>query len=306
MSAPLVTVFTPTFNRAGKLHRVFHSLQKQTLRDFEWLIIDDGSTDDTRQVVEDFRLQHPGFPIHYYFQQNSGKHIAHNKALLLAKGEWFHIADSDDELEPATLEILLHTWDGIPAGERHLFGGVAACCKDQFGKRISDPVPGAVFDGGFRELFYKYSFRKEVFMINRTSIMRKYPFPVGIVQQLFPEGIIWRRMTDKYKLRFINDELRIYYVQEAGALTTQKRSPARRALPNCLESSSVLNEDLRFFKYAPAYFFKMALVYHSFLPYLDKSEADWVSLRPTARRFAWPMLLPGRILKMIMDARYKK
>ena len=86
MSPPLFTVFTPTFNRAHTLGRVYESLSSQTLRDFEWLIIDDGSTDGTDALVERFR-QAASFPIRYEYQSNQGKNAAFNREVGLAQGE---------------------------------------------------------------------------------------------------------------------------------------------------------------------------------------------------------------------------
>ena len=83
-----VTVFTPAYNRASTLERLYVSLTKQTCFDFEWIIVDDGSTDNTSSIVNSF-LQEDRFNVSYYFQNNSGKHIAHNKAVELAKGEYF-------------------------------------------------------------------------------------------------------------------------------------------------------------------------------------------------------------------------
>ena len=304
---PLISVFTPTYNRANKIHRVYTSLLNQTLKDFEWIIVDDGSKDNTKAVVEEFIRQQPGFPIHYFYQANAGKHVAINHGLSMATCEWFHIADSDDELVPETLEVFMKTWNDIPVEKRINYCGVAACCRDQFGKRISDQVPGGVFDGGFRELFYKYKFRKEVFMINKTAMMREFPFPEHIRNVLVPEALTWRRMTDKYKLRFINDEMRIYYVDEPNSLTSIKqRSPRSKALSSCLESGDVLNFDLRYFIFSPLYFFRMALVYHSFWPFLNNQERKWVFLKPFAKTFAFPFIFAGWAYSRIMMSRFQK
>jgi glycosyltransferase involved in cell wall biosynthesis len=305
MSAPLISVFTPAYNRADKIHRVFNSLVNQTFSDFEWIIVDDGSTDNTRSVIDQFIQKSPSFAIRYTYQENGGKHIAINKGLQLAKGEWFHIADSDDELEPQTLEVFMRTWDDIPEEKREKFCGVAACCKDQFGNRISDWVPGGSYDGNFRDLFYKHKFRKEVFMINKTEILRNYPFPEYIRNCYYPEAIVWRKMTDKYMLRFINDEMRIYHVNEANSLMSAVKSPRSKALSNCLETSDVLNSDLVYFRYAPVYFIKMAVVYCTFLPYLDAIQREWVNLRSAARRFASLFSIFGKMYRRNLEIKYK-
>ncbi len=96
---PLFTIFTPTYNRAHTLHRVFDSLRAQTLRDFEWLLIDDGSIDGTEGLVAGW-AQSADFPVRYLRQDHAGKHIARNRALGEARGHFFACLDSDDAFGP--------------------------------------------------------------------------------------------------------------------------------------------------------------------------------------------------------------
>ena len=98
-----ITVFTPTYNRANYLGRLYQSLLGQTDQDFEWLIVDDGSNDGTKDLVEQFQREKQ-LKIDYYFQENKGKHIAVNRALDLAKGKWFVTIDSDDYIAPECIE----------------------------------------------------------------------------------------------------------------------------------------------------------------------------------------------------------
>ena len=95
----LITVFTPTYNRAKLLPRLYKSLQEQTNKDFEWVIVDDGSTDNTKEVIDNIITQQENdFPIRYFYKENGGKHTAINQGAKEAKGELFFIADSDDVL----------------------------------------------------------------------------------------------------------------------------------------------------------------------------------------------------------------
>src|ERR1700736_1708087 len=95
--APFFTVFTPTYNRAHTLHRVFNSLKAQSFRDFEWVLVDDGSTDNTEELAE-LWIKTADFPIRYFWQKNSGKHIAYNFGIREARGQMFAVLDSDDAL----------------------------------------------------------------------------------------------------------------------------------------------------------------------------------------------------------------
>lgn len=119
------TIFTPTYNRASTLHRVYESLVCQTFQDFEWLIVDDGSTDNTKEVVEEWQNS-ASFPIRYYWQNNQGKHIAFNFGVQEARGELFLTLDSDDACKPFALDRLKYHWDRIPICERDRFSAVTA------------------------------------------------------------------------------------------------------------------------------------------------------------------------------------
>lgn len=114
---PLFTVFTATYNRGDLLHRVYEALLVQTNQNFEWLIIDDGSTDSTANSIDamkrDGRLQ-----IRYFYKENGGVHTAHNMAIRLARGRFFLRLDSDDACSPDAIETLLKAWSTIGEEER--------------------------------------------------------------------------------------------------------------------------------------------------------------------------------------------
>lgn len=99
----MLTIFTPTFNRAHTLPRLYESLLNQTDYNFEWLIVDDGSSDDTSNLIETFKDEK--FPIRYIYQNNGGKHIASNVGLKAAKGDIFVVLDSDDWFYPNAVQV---------------------------------------------------------------------------------------------------------------------------------------------------------------------------------------------------------
>src|SRR4030095_1387671 len=145
MSAPRITVFTPMFNRFELLKRTYRSICAQTFRDFEWLIIDDGSTDDTTDIIRTWQRASL-FPIRFIRQRHQGKHIAHNNAIAHAKGELFAVLDSDDTLVPNALERLLFHWDAIPVSHHHQYSGVTCLCMDEDSRVIGRPFPFLVLD----------------------------------------------------------------------------------------------------------------------------------------------------------------
>lgn len=218
-----VVVFTPTYNRADVLHRVYDSLVAQTFRDFLWIIVDDGSTDDTKTVVDAFQAENK-MEIHYYWQENQGKHMAINFAVSVTDSELFVIADSDDAFVPEALEKLVNTWDSIPETEKPQFKGVICRCFDsQTGLPIGI-FPEKVFDSNDVDALFRYKLTFEKWMLLRTDVLREFPFPgAGMGLKFFPETVIWQQMGRKYKTRYIEDSLREYFRDQDNALTHNKR-----------------------------------------------------------------------------------
>src|SRR5690554_5503093 len=124
----LFTVLTPTYNRAHTLERVYSSLEEQSFQDFEWVIVDDGSTDDTRERVREWQQQ-ARFPIHYFWQENQHKKTAFNKGVREAHGELIVALDSDDSLDMNALDTMAQVWNDIPPPERSKFVAITGLCE---------------------------------------------------------------------------------------------------------------------------------------------------------------------------------
>lgn len=210
------TVFTPTYNRAHTLPKVYASLQQQSCRDFEWLVVDDGSTDNTKALVERWASE-ASFPIRYIYQTNGHKKKAINTGVRHAQGALFLILDSDDEIVPHALQILLDAWLAIPADERTQYAGVTGLCIDQHGQMVGSKFPQDVMDSDAINIRYNYTVTGEKWGFNTTQVMREFPFPEEI-PGLVSEALIWNRIARRYKMRFINQVLRIYH-DEADSLT---------------------------------------------------------------------------------------
>jgi glycosyltransferase involved in cell wall biosynthesis len=260
-AAPLFTVFTATYNRAHTIHRVYDCLCKQTLPDFEWLVIDDGSIDRTAELICAW-VRVANFPIRYFKQVHSGKHIAHNRALREARGRFFAYLDSDDALLPNALEKLIRGWSTIPENEQHAFYSVGALCCDQSGKIIGDSFATDPFDADFRELRYIHRIRGEKWIVGLTDVMRCYPFPEVFGIQFIPEGMVWSNIAKSFKTRWSNEVLRIYYVDdlETGATLSKRASFGDHALGRWHYYVWLLNNDLEYFFHSPVPFLKAAVM----------------------------------------------
>jgi len=176
---PFFTVFAPTYNRAHLLSRVYQSLCEQTDKDFEWIVIDDGSTDETRELVLKFIKEAP-FLVRYFYQPNSGKHVAINRGVTMAEGFLFVILDSDDWLAPRALELIRRTWNSLLPDERESFAGVAGLYAYPSGKIVGTPFPKDVLDSNAVEIRTKYRVRGDKFGANRVDVLKMHPFPENL------------------------------------------------------------------------------------------------------------------------------
>lgn len=208
-----LTVFTPTYNRAYLLDRLYHSLQRQSFRDFEWLIVDDGSTDSTEALVNGWLGENNAFPIRYYKQANGGKCRAINRGLELAAGELFLVADSDDFLTDDALEKIDRWEKALPKGERYC--GVSGNLGISAEKTTNTLFPNGFYDGSLLDR-YKNVDGERAFAFY-TEIHRRYNYPVFKGETFMTEAVAYNRMAhDGYKMRFFNDIICVYEYQKDG------------------------------------------------------------------------------------------
>lgn len=216
----MITVFTPTYNRAYILNDLYQSLLRQTFSNFEWLIIDDGSIDNTEKLVTKWIEEEHNFLIKYYKVENGGKCRAINKALDLAKGELFFTVDSDDYLTDDAIEKITKWFKNIdPNGK---IKGVAA--NKGYTK---DKTNNNIFNYNYldKSLLDIYSYRengRQVFdgeraFIFYTDFHKKYKYPEFENENFMTEAVVWNRMAiDGYLMRFYNDIIWIFEYKEDG------------------------------------------------------------------------------------------
>ncbi len=283
------TVFTPTYNRAHTLDRVYESLRRQTFRDFEWLVVDDGSTDYTERLVEGWQDE-TDVPVRYVYQENQGKHVATNEGVRRARGRFFLTLDSDDRCVPTALERFYEHWAAIPDAQKPEFSAVTCLCKDEDGYIVGDPFPEDVFDATPQEMRYRYGVAGEKWGFQRTDVMRDHPFPKPEGTHV-PENVVWNAIGRRYKTRFVNEALRIYHVNEdEDSLSDAARGTAEA---HALSHRVTLNEDIRWLPYAPLEFLRSAVHFARF-SFHDRRSLDeqWHQLSNPAARALWVVGLP--------------
>ena len=204
-----ISVFTPTYNRKDKLIVLFESLKSQTYKNFEWIIVDDGSIDDTESVVSNIIQEFNDFNIIYKKQKNSGKHVAINTGVDLATGDLFFIVDSDDVLPQNSLETIIETVEMLNPNVK--YAGIAGL------KGFSDTeIVGKTFAEEYiectsldREKYNITGDKAEVFF---TEVLRKYKFPSFENENFITETVVWYEIAnDGYKFRWFN---KIIYICE--------------------------------------------------------------------------------------------
>ena len=208
-----VTVFTPTYNRAYILGDLYHSLQRQTCMDFEWLIVDDGSADDTKALVASWQGEENSFPIRYVCQENGGKCRAINRGLKEANGRLFFTVDSDDYLTDDAIEKVIR-WDGELPADGH-FCGYAGNMGTALGVTTNRLFPGDYLDGTALDRYDRVDGERA--FVFYTEIHRKYLYPEFPGEKFLTEAVTWDLMAhDGYKMRFYNDIIRIWEYKDDG------------------------------------------------------------------------------------------
>lgn len=215
-----LTIITPTYNRADHLQSLYKSLRSQTNMNFKWLVVDDGSTDDTEQVIQEF-IADEQINIQYVKRENGGKHRALNTGIAAIETELTFIVDSDDHLPEDAVEIILMYHDKY-RNTPELCGYSFLRCdedgsvntayfkKDEEISSYRDVRINGNIGGDKAEVFY-------------TKILKQFPFPEYNGEKFLPEDLVWMQMSGPYRMVHIN---RCIYIGEYldGGLTRSGRS----------------------------------------------------------------------------------
>lgn len=236
--ANLITVFTPTYNREAFLYKIFESLSQQTFKDFEWIVVDDGSTDNTKDIMDKIIAGCDTFPIRYIYKENGGKHTAINVGLKKAKGELFLILDSDDSLPKYSLEIIAK--QNETCSSKKDCAGVCGLMAHHNGERIGGGFPVEELYESSLYFRYKLGVTGDLLEVFKTSVLREFPFPEINGEKFCPEALVWNRIAVKYKLYCFNKV--VYYRDYLEGGLTDKIIKIRMESPvaTCMTYSEML------------------------------------------------------------------
>lgn len=196
-TAKTLTIFTPTYNRGYIIGRLYESLLAQTCDDFCWLVVDDGSTDNTKELVASFAREGK-IGVTYVRQENGGKQRAHNTGVSACQTELFFCVDSDDTLVPTAVEDVLALW------ERRRDDPKVAGIIAMRGRSATEPM-GTWFPQGLEtttmwDLYYKLHHRGDTALVYRTSILREYPYVVEPGEKFIAETYVYHMIDQSYVL----------------------------------------------------------------------------------------------------------
>ena len=237
------TIFTPTFNRKELLEKLYKSLQKQTFKDFEWLIVDDGSADGTKEKVEEF-LSEKKLDIKYYFKENGGKQRAYNFATDKANGELFICLDSDDEYVENGLETILKYWKKYEKNNNIAGMGYLSMYPD--GEIIGSSFPEKEMISTQFDIYNKYGVKGDKGLMFRTEIIKKYKFPVFDDEKFITEAVVYNRICEKYKMVYVNEKIEIKEYQEDGLTAKYNNLLLRNPKGQALYHNEINSQNLSF------------------------------------------------------------
>lgn len=260
-----LTIFTPSYNRAYILPKLYESLCNQTCKEFEWLVIDDGSSDNTKDLIDGWSADAP-FRIRYYIQENGGKHRAINKGVSLTENELFFIVDSDDYLTPNAVEWILETYKEIENDNR--FAGLSGLRITPDGKKIGGGENFGTLDTDALSLRLVHNIQGDMAEVYKTDILRKYPFLEVPGEKFCTEALVWNRIAQKYKLRYVYQGIYVCeYLPDgltAGIMRVRRKSPiasmtyyAEYAHLN-LSIAQRFKGSINYWRFAPIRFYNMS------------------------------------------------
>ena len=210
----MITLFTPTYNRAHLLSRLYNSILIQDVIDVEWLIVDDGSIDDTEALIENFKKESI-INIRYYKKSNGGKHTAINFGLQNAKGELFFIIDSDDVLAENALKFIKTHYQSIKNNDK-ICGIVGLSQYIDKQEIVGDYFLRDDWEVSFADIYLKYHLKGDKSVAFKTEVLKKYPFPEKQRIRFVFEAVVWHEMSKKYNVLALNKIVQFVEYQKSG------------------------------------------------------------------------------------------
>ena len=217
MSEVKITIVTPSYNRAHTLTRVYDSLKNQIFKDFKWIIMDDGSTDNTKELVESFQEENL-LKIEYFWNENQHKFVTVFEGIKKVTSKYFMIVDSDDSYPTDSLQILFDEVEQIQNQDEYI--SVMGLSQYTDGKIVGDQYPNNGFDGSIFDMRYKYKVRGDKFGIFITKtyqqLLKNFDYSLYKNKGYIPQTVFFNTYdANGVKTRFVNKVVRNYHLDES-------------------------------------------------------------------------------------------
>ncbi len=305
---PAFSILTPTYNRAHVLHRAYDSLRRQKTGDFEWVVVDDGSTDDTPSLLARWQAE-AGFPISWYrYDGNRGRNAAVNSGTEFLSGDYTLILDSDDALLDDALETVAY-WrehtriDANPDAYQLVFR-----CVDETGTLLGrlaheSAMPGEALRQSFREAYYGPNFSGEMIGVMKTPVCRKQRFVELTNSEHCPESVTHNRTSRRYQSIIVDRPIRRYFRNDGEArLSDAWPDAVKWPRGNYLQALARLNDDFDYCRNKPMAFLNAARKITRLGLHIGRSPRRQLrDLRHARARLLWAMAVPGGLAGYVRD-----
>lgn len=219
-----LTVFTPAYNRDYSIHLCYESLCRQTCKDFVWLVVDDGSTDNTAQLIREWQTRDNGFEIRYIYKKNGGMHTAHNTAYTNMDTELSVCIDSDDYMTDDAVEKIVDCWKKHGSEK---YAGIIALDIFENGETIGLPLETDRFDTTLRG-YYSRGGKGDKKLIYRNDVMNKYPpYPEFEGEKYVSLAYKYEKADKEYTLIILNEPVCVVEYQQDGSSVNMFRQYLR-------------------------------------------------------------------------------
>lgn len=214
MSIKTLTVFTPTYNRAYCLENCYQSLKTQTNNNFIWLIVDDGSTDNTKSLVNSWIMERK-VDIKYFWQENQGMHGAHNTAYHLIETELNVCIDSDDTMPPNAVENIISFWREQGSDQ---YSGIVGLDASNDHHIIGTQLPRNLKSSTLYDLYYKHRVTGDKKLVYRTELTKMFPYPLFKNEKYVGLAYKYYKLDQKYEMLLLNEVLcQVEYLQDGSS-----------------------------------------------------------------------------------------
>lgn len=273
-----ITVFTPTYNRAYCLHKCYESMKRQTCQQFDWLIVDDGSTDNTKELVDNWINEDNGFNITYVYKENGGMHTAYNTAYELIETELSMNIDSDDYMTDTAIEKILEFWN---TNKRDNVGGIYALDCYENGEIVGLPFPDDLkeFTGwGYKTVFYESNGVKKQFhnkgdkkFIGITKAIKKYP-PIPVFEGEKYHSLYYKQhlIERDYSILIYNEPVCVVEYMQDGNSNNMFKAYVKNPKGFCNERRFVM-------QYAPTFKLKFMDAIHYVAESILAKDKNFIS-----------------------------